>query len=502
MRGFNGTRKFRDQKRRSGAVGSGSNGMTKVVKSGSAAVERPASHDLEQFELVLTTAMEAMGLPSQGIFIPPNERLAVLRNFESAISLLDSDHRTRSMYLSKFIAAVGAGLFDAALNYLWDETISELRRRVVGYDLSYFFDIAVQSPERRKQLKDEDDLVRVDDYELIRACNEIELISDVGFRQLDLIRYMRNFASAAHPNQNEIGSMQLLGWVQTCIKEVITLPETSVVAEIKRLLKNVKSVRLDSNKASEISNFFDELPRFQADNLGAGLFGIYTELGTSSQTRDNVRLLLPELWEFVSEDQRQQFGVKYGRFVANADDRQAELAREILDAVDAVAYLPEEVRVAEIANAIDDLLLVHRGLNNFYNEPSRARLLESIVGDRPVPEAVRQTYVVGLVEAFLTNGHGVAWSAEPHYIEMIQRFGPKEAEIALISFSNRGVASQLQHPLSQAKFEELLDMIEPKLARRRYREIAKAVRESNAPLDKIIDDSTIKRLVKGLTSRD
>jgi hypothetical protein len=293
-----------------------------------------------------------------------------------------------------------------------------------------------------------------------------------------------------------------LGWVQTCIKEVITLPETSVVAEIKRLLKNVKSVRLDSNKASEISNFFDELPRFQADNLGAGLFGIYTELGTSSQTRDNVRLLLPELWEFVSEDQRQQFGVKYGRFVANADDRQAELAREILDAVDAVAYLPEEVRVAEIANAIDDLLLVHRGLNNFYNEPSRARLLESIVGDRPVPEAVRQTYVVGLVEAFLTNGHGVAWSAEPHYIEMIQRFGPKEAEIALISFSNRGVASQLQHPLSQAKFEELLDMIEPKLARRRYREIAKAVRESNAPLDKIIDDSTIKRLVKGLTSRD
>ena len=30
------------------------------------------------------------------------------------------------------------GLFDAALNYLWDELVSELRRRVAGFDLAYF----------------------------------------------------------------------------------------------------------------------------------------------------------------------------------------------------------------------------------------------------------------------------------------------------------------------------------------------------------------------------
>lgn len=36
------------------------------------------------------------------------------------------------------IAAAAVGLFDASLNYLWDETVSELRRRVAGFDLSYF----------------------------------------------------------------------------------------------------------------------------------------------------------------------------------------------------------------------------------------------------------------------------------------------------------------------------------------------------------------------------
>jgi hypothetical protein len=472
--------------------------VTDIVRKPGLAVQRPSSTELEQFEAVLTTVMDALGLPSEAVFIEFRQRQMLLTNFEGAIDRLDDDHRARAMYLSKFMVAVGAGLFDAALNYLWDETISELRRRVAGYDLSYFFDIAVQAPDRRKQLKTEEDLVRVDDYDLIRAANEIGLVSDVGFRQLDLIRYMRNFASAAHPNQNELGAMQLLGWVETCIKEVITLPESNVVAETKRLLVNIKTRKLTLQKAKEVANFFAGLAQDEADNLGAGLFGIYTQLDASTQARDNVRLLLPSLWDLLSETQRQQFGIKYGRFVANGDEDQAELARELLDSVDAVAYLPEPVRVAEIAAAVDDLLLAHRGFDNFYSEPSRARLLESIVGDRDVPEDVRHPYVLALVEVFLTNGHGVAWNAEPSYRRMIENFGAREAEIALLSFTDTKIASRLQHPLPQNKFRELLGIIEPKLARRRYREIADAVRDFKGPLYAMSQESTVKRLVRGL----
>jgi hypothetical protein len=73
----------------------------------------------------------------------------------------------------------------------------------------------------------------------------------------------------------------------------------------------------------------------------------------------------------VGEAQRQQFGMRYGRFVANGDATQASLARQLLDVVVASAYLPEPVRVAELAAAIDDLLLAHRGFNNFYRSPDR-----------------------------------------------------------------------------------------------------------------------------------
>ncbi len=471
--------------------------MSEIVRRSDDSVV-PIDTGLQQFEDVLTLAMKQFGLPSEGVLITFAQRGRVLRNFADAIDALDDERRARSMYLSKFMVAVGAGLFDAALNYLWDETIAELRRRVASYDLAYFFDIAVKDPERRKKLQSEDDLLKVDDFNLIRAANDIGLVSEIGYKQLDLIRYMRNYASAAHPNQNEITAMQLLGWLETCITQVITLPETSVVAEIRRLLINVKSRKLSTQRAAEISQFFDDLQRDQADNLAAGLFGIYCQLDTSEESRDNVRLLFPQLWEIVSEAQRQQLGVKYGRYVANGDTDQAESARELLDTVDSAAYLPEPIRVAEIVSAVEDLLGAHRGWDNFHAEPSRARLLEGVVGDRGVPDGVRNDYVLGLVEVFLTNGNGIAWNAEPTYRRLIERLSRREAEVALVAFTDTNIASRLQMALPRLKFGELLDMLEPKLGRR-YKEIADAVRASNAPPDMLASDSKLKRLINSLT---
>lgn len=474
--------------------------MPDLVKPTTALTAQSVGASLETFEEVLTQAMELLGLPSQGVMVSFEQRRRALTNFADAIELLDDAQRARSIYLSKFMAAVGAGLFDAGLNYLWDETISELRRRIAGYDVQYFYEIAVPAPERRKQFQSEDDLVKVGDQDLIRASNELGLISDVGFQQLDLIRYMRNYASAAHPNQNQVSALQLLGWVETCIKEVITLPESSVVASTKRLLGNVRKKTLSAAKAKEISEFFDDLPQDRADNIAAGLFGMYVDPDSSTQIRDNVRLLMPKLWQVTSEDQRQDFGVKYGRFLANGDQEQADWSRELLDAVDAGAYLPENVRVSEIAAAVDDLLVAHRGYENFYTEPSRARALEALVGDRPVPTEVRRPYVRGVIEAFLTNGHGTAWNAEPHYLRMIARFSAPEAQVALLTFTDATIASRLQRPLAQEKFRELLDLIEPKLARRRFKELAEAIRGFGGPLSRMPDDARMKKLISTLAT--
>lgn len=439
--------------------------------------------DLERFEDVLLAQLASVGLPTDNVFVEVGERGWMLNTVAGALSRLDPEDRLRSYYVSKMIAAVAVGLFDAALNYLWDETVSELRRRVTGYDLAYFFDIAVASPDRRKQLSTADDLERVDDVDLLRASREIGLISAVGHSQLDLIRYMRNYASAAHPNQVELTGLQLAQWLETCIREVITLPVDTVTAETGKLLRNIKATRLADQDVGSITAFFDELPADRADALAAGLFGLYTDPSGAPETKDNVRRLWRELWPRVSEEARHEFGTKHARYAANADHAQTLASRELLDLVNGQSYLPEQIRTANLSDILDALLAAHRGFDNFYNETSPARALEAFVGNRgDVPAGIAPRYTSALVELFLTNGHGVAIAADAIYRRLLERLDSRQAGLALRAIRNPSIAAKLQYPLGAQQWARLLELLEPKLTSRPDRELLDAIRRYDGPL--------------------
>ncbi|HEY9295110.1 MAG TPA: hypothetical protein VIQ31_01820 [Phormidium sp.] len=458
------------------------------------------SSQIKKFEDGLLEFIDQYGLPTNQVLVKVSERLKVFSNVEGVMERIDIEQRQRSIYISKFIAAAASGLFDAALNYLWDETIYELRRRVAQYDLAYFYDAAVGSAaDKRKKLKTEEDLVNIDDSALIKGSYEIGLISDLGFSHLDRIRYMRNWASAAHPNQHQITGLQLIEMLETCVIEVITLPLSNVVTEIKQLLANIKTNKISEAEAKQIAVFFANLPREKVNTLAEGFFGIYTQTDTVSQTRQNVRLLVPYLWDRLDENTRQQFGIKYARFIANNDQDKQKLSREFLDTVSGLSYIPDGIRAAEVQTAIENLLLVHRGVNNFHNEPQFARQLQRLVGETGrVPPEINNEYVLCLVEVFLTNGNGVAWNAESTYISLLDQLDPAQSLIGILSFSNLNISSRLQHTLCEKKFKELMEMMKHKVSMPAVKELVEDIEKYRGPLKKMKDDSDIKRKVMAL----
>jgi hypothetical protein len=62
---------------------------------------------------------------------------------------------------------------------------------------------------------------------------------------------MRNHASAAHPDQVDLTGLQLASWLETCIRQVITLRRTRSWQNTGRLLRNIKADQIDA--ASEQS---------------------------------------------------------------------------------------------------------------------------------------------------------------------------------------------------------------------------------------------------------
>lgn len=454
---------------------------------------------LNEFENGLKKILSLHSLPTEGVFVNIPERVNVFKNLDSVLAQISNDEKSQSLYLSKFIASTASGLFDASLNYLWDETILQIRKRVSQYDIEFFYDNAV-SGDRRKRLKDENDLDKVDDYDLIRGAKEIGLISDLGFKHLEYINYMRNWASAAHPNNSEITGLQLVAWLETCIKEVITLPISNVTIRIKQLLLGVKNTVISDSEAQEIAVFTTSLTQEQINNLASGFFGIYVKLETESQTHQNINKLLPEIWGRVNEDFKQSFGLKYAHFTANNSQEEKKLSRQFLQIVNAESYIPDDLRAIEIDNTIDNLLSAHRSFNNFYNEPAFARQLQRIIGQPiKVPKSVEKKFIIAIVETFLTNGNGVAVSANEIYSEILSNLDSHQANIAVLSFTDTQISSRLQFTLSQRKFIQLIEIVKPSITSPPVNDLINYIlNDYKGKLQFLMNDKTVKTSVDSL----
>lgn len=454
---------------------------------------------LNEFESGIKQILSLHSLPNEGIFVDIPERINVFKNLDSVLNQITQEDKQQSLYLSKFIASTASGLFDSSLNYLWDETILQIRKRVSQYDIEFFYDNAVTG-DRRKKLKDENDLDKVDDHDLIKGAKEIGLISDLGYKHLEYINYMRNWASAAHPNNSEITGLQLVSWLETCIKEVISLPISNVTIRIKQLLQGVKRTTISASEAQEIAVFSTSLTQEQINNLASGFFGIYVRPETTSQTHQNINLLLPEIWGRVDEDIKLSFGLKYAHFTANNSQEEKKLSRQFLQIVNAESYIPDDLRAIEIDNTIDNLLSAHRGINNFYNEPAFARQLLRIIGlPIRIPKSVEKKFVVALVETFLTNGNGIAFAANEIYMEILSNLDSHQANIAALSFTDSKISSRLQFQLCEQKFKELIEIVKPSITSPPVNDLLKYISEEHkGRLTNLMLDKTIKTSVENL----
>ncbi|WP_053220035.1 hypothetical protein [Virgibacillus senegalensis] len=274
---------------------------------------------VDSFSNGLTKYLEQLNLPSENVLVNPDERMDVIENLPRVVSRLTPERKRDSMYISKFVAACGAGLFDAALNFLWNETVINLRNKVIRFDMDYFLNSIITDTKRRQSFKTEDDLKKLDEWELIKGCKDTGIITEIGYKHLDYIRDMRNHASAAHPNHNDLDGFQLTSWLQTCIKEVLGKEPEGPVLEVKRLLNNLRSNELSNDDIPPIKSNIEILPTDLVDSTIRAVFGMYADPNLDEKIRNNLKLVAPSLWDNCSNDSKNNLGLKYAVFSANAD---------------------------------------------------------------------------------------------------------------------------------------------------------------------------------------
>lgn len=156
-----------------------------------------------------------------------------------------------------------------------------------------FFDAAVGGG-RRELYSTEEDLSGLKDNTLINTCRKLELISDVVYTKLNHILTMRNDIGASHPNSYSINAFELLGWLQTCVQDILNDKPSASAIQIKSFLENLKRSTdvLDEATIHSMERPLNDLSLQNTDNLLNSIFGIYTADSTGNVVRKISLFLL------------------------------------------------------------------------------------------------------------------------------------------------------------------------------------------------------------------
>jgi hypothetical protein len=169
------------------------------------------------------------------------------------------------------------------------------------------------------------------------------------------------------------------------------------------------------------------------------------------------------VWQQTPEQIRSELGTRYVVYAANADLPRKEAAKEFLQVVGGLTYLPEDTQVVELTEKINNLLTAHNGFNNFHNEPAHAKaLFNSVPNTGQIPDAVKHTFVKTVLMCYIGNGYGVSIAAYHYYEQLVARFHDNEAWIIAQLLQDEEVASRLQLTDCQRRFRKLIQTLHGK----------------------------------------
>lgn len=145
----------------------------------------------------------------------------------------------------KACIAIASGLFDSAINYIWNAAIVELRQKVRRFGLH----VVPQILDDKSF--DENSLLDLKDAELLDLCLKLNLITDKDFFFLDQCRATRNNYSVAHPSSGGVDEDEVVNFISRCQKHALSSRKNPKGVDTKKLLDALSVSKFKKNQREE-----------------------------------------------------------------------------------------------------------------------------------------------------------------------------------------------------------------------------------------------------------
>lgn len=370
-----------------------------------------------------------------------------------------------------------------------------------------FFDAAVGGG-RRELYSTEEDLSGLKDNTLINTCRKLELISDVVYTKLNHILTMRNDIGASHPNSYSINAFELLGWLQTCVQDILNDKPSSSAIQIKSFLENLKRSTdvLDEATIHSMERPLNDLSLQNTDNLLNSIFGIYTADSTGNVVRKNIALFAPHIWNKSSDNVKYKLGVTLDGYKNNLHNEKHALGIEFFTFCDGNRYQSLDSRIISLDGHADDLLEARYAWDNFYNEPSHMRkILSYLKTENDIPlERVHKlikTVLICRVGKGIPYNTGVSPAGRPLYDQFFGMLGDQNIINTVIAMHSNEVRVNLDNKYCQQHMVSVLTLLRANARSERIQEIIDFLIANQTILHKVHNDKRYRDLRKVRISR-
>ena len=351
--------------------------------------------------------------------------------------------------------AIRAGLFDGAINYIWNVTVLHLRQRMRDFGLP------VVSQILQRQFE-ESDLIDLQDSDLIDLCLKLNLVTEDGFFFLNQCRETRNNFSAAHPAIGKINDREVIAFVNRCVTHALSDESSLVGVDFTEFIHAIKGDRFAEGQCEAWVSRFDATHDPQRQLLFGTLHGIYCDPASAESARLNSLDLCVAYQAKFTTAITSDLIDRHSDYVAKGQKERHLASQQFFEELGLLALLNESERHAVISAAVRRLWSVHLALNNFYNEPPFAERLMMLSEVEPIPDTIQEQFVHAVVGCYIGNGYGVSNAAVAFYETMIRSFSPKEIVIMISAVkNNRTISDRIQsNPSCRSRFVDGLRLVD------------------------------------------
>ena len=315
----------------------------------------------------------------------------------------------------RLVKAFESGYFDMGTEFLWRKAMAKLRNTIATLGMKFVGEMLNREDITEFSSSEE----ALTDHDAIQLAEALGVVNPTGAMRLrHSLELLAHFATGQ--TDEELSLIEAMGTVRHCIQYVLGDRDIAVPLDFSRFRDRLRTENLRKEDI-QYKQLVSSPPFFLRTTLRVLLASVRTASGAHLEhTLANLNLLLPEMWENVTEADRWMVGTAYAEISAAGNTVVVSGLKRALLKVAGFDYVPENLRSNTYKQAAQAVLKAHFSFDNYLLEKAPTQNLASL--GTTIPRAAFLDCIQAYLSVYLGNFYGYSWSASPIAQKELKKF--------------------------------------------------------------------------------